>query len=263
MKLAKNYFKKYNELWYDILDVHGYKSCYINLNTKMKNKNDVKYFNKWLNYCNNKKYYEISVYMNNPNIYVLNNKLQNVKISNEDIFIRNISIQYDKYFMDLYNKNTEQNNRIKNMMNKPNINNIYGLRNIIPASFYITEYNYDITKIYNICNFTNMYGLKPSYVYNNMEIVNDVLLQFTYDRIYNYKLDTNDIDIVINKINSFENRLSKLYIFQHKCIKKYTLNIFIYSNNIEIIKLYEYLAYKNIMFKCNIYLNNKLYAKNY
>jgi hypothetical protein len=126
---------KQNLKWNENINKDGFHSSFINMNNNIKLKKDIININNWLYYCNYNNVHDITIYMDNPNINVLSKYLQPVKIANEELYMRNISIHYNELIYNFYIKNTKMNNeiRIKNQNNT----NIYGTRSIKISSFQI------------------------------------------------------------------------------------------------------------------------------
>ena len=183
---------KQNLKWNENINKDGFHSSFINMNNNIKLKKDITNINNWLYYCNYNNVHDITIYMDNPNINVLSKYLQPVKIANEELYMRNISIHYNELIYNFYIKNTKMNNeiRIKNQNNT----NIYGTRSIKISSFQINEKNYNYNKIINIIHNMQILGHKPLFIYNDIDLVKDGILKYNIDRIYNINIDVLDYD---------------------------------------------------------------------
>ena len=260
-KMIKNNLK-----WNENIDKDGFHSSFININDNIKHKKDIININNWLYYCNYNNVHDITIYMNNPNINVLSKYLEPVKISSEELYIKNISINYNESLYNFFIKNTKMNNDIK--IKNQNNNNIYGLRSIKISSFQINEKNYNSNKILNIIHYSQILGFKPLFIYNDMEIIKDCILKYNIDRMYNININILDFDkyniftVISNKINNFNNSLYNyygkevdynyvlnIYIKWEHFIEKYENENIINKLNNDISKLKQ--TYK---FKINIYI---------
>jgi hypothetical protein len=267
------YGNKPNLIWNENIDKDGYHYSFLNMNNNnIKLKNDVININNWLNYCNYNYVHEISIYMQNPNLNSLLKYLQPVKEANEELNIRNISISNCNILYNFYTQNNIMNNDIK-LKNKYN-NEIYGLRTINLLSFYIDKKNYNQNKILSIINSTKHFGLKPLYIYNNIDIVKDDTLKYKFTKIYNYNFNILEIEpsifniFIKNKVEHFNKLLNNCYGNIVDCyIGDYTLNIYIkfdhiiseYENENIINKLNESIFILEKMDICKLKLKFNIY----
>jgi len=231
--------QKFN--WNEHINKDGYHTSFIKIND-IKTKNDVFNINNYIDCCNNNNVDDLFIYMKNPNIKLLVNNLENVKYSNEELNINNISIDNYDILNDFYSQNKEKILDVNKILSKKF--NSLGKRNIVISSFYIDEFNYNSNNLLNIINFIKVNELKSSLIYNitdenfiiskEHEPINNIKNNiYNINNIYNLNIDMldydpNDIDKLINiKVDNFNNFLHNFYEKDIIDYNNYTLNIYI------------------------------------
>jgi hypothetical protein len=231
-----------NILWYERKRSDSSMSSMLNLSNKLQTKYSILHLNKWLEYCNQKKINDISIYIDNVNVKLLNKYIQESNISNEEFNLKNISLKYTDSLISFYNK--------KNDIRKINI-----------FSTIINKQNYKEELLLNLLNNTKT----SFYKFNNLtNPIFDKTKLFDYNRLYIEYLP--NTDVVIKKIYDFQNKLEKEYsnhsndIF-NKMQKKYKKHFYI--NNINVNDFYEFneeinKIHKNIPLDFCIYVPKNL-----
>jgi hypothetical protein len=240
--------KGYNLIWNERIDRDGYHCSFINITNNIKLKKDIINLNNLIDYNNNNNVKDIFIYMNNPNIKLLLNNLQQIKKSNEELNIRNISIDNYDIIKDFY---------IKNNLYKESS----GMRTVVLSSFYIDRFNYNKDKLTNIIDFIKKYynnkkiELKPSFIYN--DIIKDDILEYNFNKIYNINIDI--LDLERNIINKFiSNKIEKFYIllFSNVQTKEYNYNNYILNIYIKWDHFVEQYENESLINKLNIDILN-------
>lgn len=248
-----------NIYWSEKVFKDGSSEAFLDINQDtLTTKKSIIHLNNWLKYCSDKKIYDISVIINNPNIKTFSNNIHNMQnqfFSNEFFYFRNMSLKYDNNYIHLINKTNKMNDNI--IKKYKNNNTIYGQRDIKLFSCNIDNKNYDIDKINNLLNFDKNIIMN----YNVQLPIIDSTKNILFKRNYIERISCSDSKKIISKLFDFQKKLEMNYSSKelNVIIPFYVKNIFIKNDKINLFDLQNdlYKVRKNLLFNFNIYLNNK------